>query len=119
MKNQKNMIKVYKFDYDHGEASISIKVDTARFSQESAKTLLDFYSWTYTDDDEDLIEILLIQYSIIAIKSALYNQYNVAGIIHEFGRTGGLCSLDGSIGLELIDIDPISIYENRFNLKIE
>lgn len=98
------MIRTYKFDYNLGEASAIIKVDTSKFTADSAQKLLAFFTWTY-DEDADPIDELMDKYAIHAIRIATLENYNLIGTKNWFADTEGLIAMDGSQGVELIEVE--------------
>jgi hypothetical protein len=105
-------MKKYVFKYGSDEAKIVFLVDEKLFTEESAKTLLDFYSWDY-DYYENPIDELLIKYSLEIIKlTSYYNYLNINGIIKEFEKIEGFIALDGTSGVKLIELDGFEFNEN-------
>ena len=95
-------IKTYEFDYNIGEAFAEFKVDTEKFTKETAKLLLDFFGWNYEEDT--IIDDLLKKYAMKAISVATSNSYNEFGVKRWFEEQEGFLALDGSQGIELIHI---------------
>ena len=77
------MIKIYRYDYEQGEASATFKVDYKEFLPETAKALLEFFTWDY-DEEANPIDELMKKYAMIAIREASYNDYNIIPTISEF-----------------------------------
>lgn len=57
------MIRHYNFNYDIYEAEVDFKVDTDIFKEESAKELLEFFTWDY-DTEANPIDELMKKYAI-------------------------------------------------------
>jgi len=94
------MIKKYHFDYDNLEANVTFTVDTEKFTNEHAKSTLDFFTWDY-DEDADPIDEVMKKYALEAIKIASANNYTTYGVIKEFNENEGFCKVDGSSGIKL------------------
>ncbi len=112
------MKKKYDFDYDMYEAYASFVIDTEIFTPEVAQTTLDFYLWDY-DEEADPIEEVMKKYALKAIETATSENYNTHGVKEEFKRFEGFCNLDGSNGIELINISRYEFSEEKLTLKIK
>lgn len=112
------MIKIYRITYNYYEAETTFKVDTEKFTEEIAKQTLDFYSWEYNKNNNPIDEALK-KYAIQAIKFATYNDYNTLGVIREFEDTEGFANVDGSMGIQLIDVEPYEFDEDNLDITIE
>jgi len=101
------MIKNYKFNYDNDKAIVRFIVDTEKFTEEHAKETLDFFTLDY-DEDNDIIDEVMKYYAFEVIKLSsndIFNR-NVKHVINEFKGLEGYCNIDGSRGIELVEITP-------------
>ena len=113
------MQKRYKFTYDlEYELQVVFKVDTDKFKPEDAKTLLNFYSWDY-DQDEDPINELLKKYAIELLILTSGSKFNLYTVRNMFERQEGFISLDGSQGVELVSVLGHEYDESLLDMEIE
>lgn len=94
------MIRHYTFNYNLFDAEVCFKVDTEKFKPESAKDLLEFFTWNY-DKNGDPITELLKKYALKAIIVATCEDFNEYGLKNWFANQEGLIAIDGSQGVEL------------------
>jgi len=100
------MNKFYEVNYNYYDAEAVFEIDLDIFTKEIANSTLEFFDWSY-DEDEDPIKEVLKKYAIEAIKIATYHNYNTYGVICEFNNNEGFCKLDGSMGIKLTKIQSI------------
>ena len=112
------MIKKYTFDYNTYEASASFIVDTDKFTNEHAKETLEFFSWDY-NKDEDPIDEVMKKYAIEAIKIATFNGYNLFGVKSEFNNLEGFCKVDGTSGIELVEVSEYEFDDDSLDMSIK
>lgn len=96
-------IKTFKFNYDCHEAEAVFKVDTDVFTNEHAKSTLEFFTWDYDEDNDPITEVLKM-YAVEAIRVATIYSFNTRGVISDFNNKEGFAKLDGSLGLTLLSI---------------
>lgn len=106
------MIKEYSFTYGHYEASATFKVDTERFSHKLAQETLDFFGWYYNKSADPVDEVMR-KYGMMAIKLATFNGHNVIGVISDFEELEGFCRIDGTMGIELIEVSEFDFDDNE------
>lgn len=111
-------IKIYEYIYDCREAYVKFKIDTKKITPDKAQALLDFFIWSYDLDAPPLDEIMK-KYAIKAIEIATFESYNEYGVKCWFEETEGFIPLDGSHGIELINVIPYEFDENSLNINIK
>jgi hypothetical protein len=112
------MIKKYSFVYNTYDAKAVFIVDSDKFTTEHAKATLEFFTWDY-DEENDPIDEVIKKYAMEAIKIATFNNYNLLGVISEFDDNEGFCKVDGTSGIELIDISSYEFDDENLNMEIE
>lgn len=105
----------YEFTYGIMDASATFIVDTEKFKPESAKDLLEFFSWDY-DENADPIEEILKKYAIRAIMLASYENYSIQGVQDWFFDQEGFLPIDGSQGVLLTNLMEYEFDEDAFTL---
>lgn len=98
------MKKIYKFNYDFGNAEVSFEVDLNRFTYSMANDTLEFFTWGY-DPDADPIDEVMIKYAISVIKMAMSESLNKYGIMNAFQFQEGYYLIDGSDGILLTQLE--------------
>lgn len=111
------MIRHYTFNYNFYEAEACFKVDTERFKEESAKLLLEFFSWKY-DKEADPIDELMKKYAIKAIWIATSENYNEEGVKDWFAEQEGFIAIDGSQGVELNLVNAYEFDEDSLDMTV-
>lgn len=111
------MIKIYDFNYDMYEAGAKFEVDTDKFSPELAKETLDFFTWDY-DQEANPIDEVMKKYAMSVIRISTFENYNTYGVIEEFKKKEGFCSIDGSMGIKLIDVTPYEFDWDQLQVEI-
>ena len=111
--------KDFKFDYDNGEASAHFKVDLDQFDDKMALTTLNFFSWGSDEPDMkgDLIEEAVKKYASMAIIIATNNNVGLGGVIREFEDLEGYADIDGSCGIELVEVSGLEYCESLLELE--
>lgn len=109
------MIKTYKFQYDYW-CNIIFEVDTDKYTEELALATLEFFYWSWNNQNDPIIEVLK-KISIQCLSLSL-DEYNTYGIKEEFDNKEGFPKLDGSDGLTLVRIDDFELNEDNLSLKI-
>lgn len=112
------MIKKYDFDYRMGEAGACFTVDTEKFNPALAKAYLEFFSWSY-DEDEDPLDELMKKYGMQAIKIATSENYNEIGVQDWFDEEEGFPRIDGSDGITLTYVAEFEFDERDLSVKID
>lgn len=111
-------MKIYTFDYNMGDAYVKFKVDPQKFTNADAKLLLEFFTWSY-DETEDLTSELLKKYSIEVIRISSGQQIGVIATIAEMNDMEGFPSFDGSVGIELIEVEYFEFNEDDLLIDIK
>jgi uncharacterized membrane protein len=106
----------YKFEYDSFKAEAVFVVDNSKFMPHMAKELLDFFTCDY-DEHEDAIDELMKKYALIAIKAATAENLNLHGVIDYFKKAEGLLAIDGSMGVELIEVEKYEFQEDLLEME--
>lgn len=92
-------------------------VDESKFTEDDAKTFLEFYSWDYDEEGNLRLEAL----KKMAIKCFYLSQeWNVEGIMEEIDNLFECyIPIDGTQGVTLIDIDNFSFDSEDYEGEIE
>lgn len=96
----------YTFSYDGYE--IEFEVDKSIFNEAAAKEFLEFYSWSY-DDDDDLILSALKKIALACFKESI-DYSSLRSIIDSINDYEGYPKLNGP-GIKLIKCDNIILDE--------
>lgn len=104
------MIKTYEYDYNWGDASAKIEVDTDKLPEALLKEALNFFLWDY-DPEEDAYDELGRLYCRQAMNFATANNHNTYGVILDFGEAEGFIPVDGSQGITLLNAEGINFSE--------
>lgn len=105
----------YTFNYNIYEAEACFKVDTEIFDKEMALATLNFFSWDW-DKEADEIDEVLKKYAIKAIEYATFNNHNVFGVKRDFAEGEGFASVDGTKGIELMNVTGYEFDEDYFDI---
>lgn len=106
----------YDYNYNFHEAYSSFKVDTEKLTAENAKMMLKFFSWNY-DEEADPVDQLMLKYGMKAIEIATAENYNTYGVQEWFNETEGFLALDGSQGIELLNVSRYEFDEDNLSLE--
>ena len=106
----------YSYDYGMGEASCTFEVNTEKFTPELANMTLEFFDWYY-DKDNDPIDEVMTKYALKAIRLATQNGHNEYGVMEDFKDAEGYGTVDGSIGITLVEVSEYEIQENRLEVE--
>lgn len=109
------MKKHYKFNYDWHQATCELIIDQSILTKESAKELLEFFSWDW-DEDNDVYEELAKKYAMKAIKFATFNNHNLIGVLDDFKETEGFPELNGKYGIELVAVELFEFVDDELEL---
>ncbi len=113
------MIKRYEFNYGMNDSQAVFTVDDSKFTKEMAQSFLDFFHWeTGYDEFLDPIEEAMTKIAMRTIIIGCEGQYNLQGIISQFGDLEGYPRIDGSIGITLIEFYPYEFTESDLSVKI-
>ena len=110
------MKKRYSYNYNSYDATVSFEIDTEVFTEEVANATLEFFTWDY-DKENNPIDEVLKKYALEAIRVATFNDFNEYGVISEFENKEGYCRLDGSNGIELVEITGYEFDEDSLFLE--
>jgi hypothetical protein len=102
------MIKRFDFDYNYGDAFVSLLVDTEIFTDELAKSLLEFFTWRY-DEDAPPVEEYMNKLALECLRVGFTGNWNEFGVIDEFEDKEGFPHLDGTNGIWLFSIDNLDL----------
>ena len=112
------MLKRFDFDYNSGDASVSFLVDTDKFTDEMATSLLEFFSWDY-DEEEPPVDEYMKKLALQCIREGFIGNWNELGVIDEFENLEGFPHLDGSNGIWLFEIDNLDLDCGELDSKDE
>lgn len=108
-------IKKYTYDYNWGDASATIEIDTDKITAEECTSLLDFFSWNW-DHDEPYDELGRL-YCMAAIRLATEKDHNLNGVLRDFETEEGFPVLDGTYGIKLLAVSGIDLTDLELELK--
>ena len=111
------MIRHYLFEYNNGEAEVRLKVDTKKFSQQDACSLLEFFVWDY-DKYADPIDELMKKYAMKAIIVATAENYDLYDVLSWFAEQEGFIPLDGSLGVTLVSVEEYTFDEDNLEMTV-
>ncbi|GAK96843.1 hypothetical protein JCM19294_1152 [Nonlabens tegetincola] len=113
------MIKIYKYDDWDTCADASFKVDLTVFKKEHALAFLQFYTWDW-DEDKCIIEQALRKCAYQAIMIATQKDHNTVGVKRVWNvYSEAYPSIDGSLGIELLNVGLMELEPDNMTLKIE
>lgn len=97
----------------------TLKVDRSIFTEQHAKATLDFFLWDY-DDEEDPVTEVLKKYALqIMAVATEHNASSREEVMRIWARSiEGYGPIDGTIGIDLINVTPIDWHDHYFNLEI-
>tara|TARA_R100001530_G_scaffold110150_2_gene77489 strand:- start:453 stop:788 length:336 start_codon:yes stop_codon:yes gene_type:complete len=104
------MIKKYEYEYNFGDASAAIEIDTEKLTQDDAKELLAFFTWDYDKKADPYDEIGRL-YCRQAMNFATANSHNTFGVKLDFKEAEGFPEVDGTYGITLLDVHGIDLSE--------
>lgn len=111
------MKKKYSFYLALSGAFAEFVVDLEKFTEEMARETLEFFVWDY-DKEEPPIDAVMKKYALKAIEIATVEDYNAYGVISEFYDLEGFCELDGSTGIELVNVQRFDFEESDLAMKV-
>ncbi|NME67190.1 DUF2528 family protein [Flammeovirga aprica] len=110
------MKKKYELQYGVFEASATFIIDTSKFTNELAQSVLEFFTWDY-DKEADPIDEAVKKYALKAIVLASFEHYDyLQGVINEFEEIEGFAPVDGSYGITLLKVDRIEIEDSQLSI---
>lgn len=111
-------IRTYEFDYQLGDASATIVIDTEIFTEEMAVSILEFFTWEW-DRDADLITEAAKKYALEVIQVATEQRYNVRGVRQEFDSKEGFAPFGQKYGIQLKAVERYEFtdYALEFGMK--
>lgn len=109
-------IKTYKYEYNWGDASAHLEIDTEKLSEGDAKMLLEFFSWDW-DVEENIYDELGRLYCRTAMCFATTNVHNLRGVLSDFKDAEGFPEVDGTYGIKLIQVSGIDFSELEMDKK--
>lgn len=109
------MIKTFEFEYEYAEAIF--KVDTEKFTNEIAESILESYIWDY-DPFKDPVEQAMRKFALTAIELCTRYNDNLWGVKKRFDQEDFFLPVDGSAGVELIKIKKYEFREDKLETYI-
>lgn len=110
------MQKEYVVNYDCGAGKVVFEVDAVKF-KEVAQLTLDFFGWTYDEDECPMVEAVK-KYAEACMRFAMAeNTDSAVYIVAEFAQEG-YCRVDGSCGILLKRIYYPEIDDTRFEVTV-
>lgn len=112
--------KRYDFNYDFHKAEVSFEVDLEKFTHEMAMETLEFFSMDYNYDADPIDEVMK-KYAMAALRYALvYGVWNTDYLRADFNQEG-FGSIDGSIGIMLVHIEPFKedLYDDDLEMEVK
>ncbi|MEN5054370.1 hypothetical protein [Sphingobacterium kitahiroshimense] len=111
-------IRTYEFDYQCGDASATIVIDTEIFTKETALIILEFFTWDW-DPDGDLITEVAKKYALEVIQVASEQRVNVRGVREEFDSKEGFAPFGQKYGIQLKEVEHYEFtdYALEFEMK--
>lgn len=107
--------KTYKFTYGFAQAELAFEVDTEKFTPELANETLDFFSWDY-DEEADPVDEVLKKYALEVLRVGSPRQ-SAKGIVRMWDQEG-FATIDGEMGITLIDYDGFEFLENDLEMEV-
>lgn len=112
------MKTIYTFNYDMYSAELKFEVDPSKFTKETAQETLDFFSWeTPYDKEGDPIDEVLKKYAIECLWEDGGHGKSLFAIKEAFQNKEGYCSLDGSMGIELLEFEGYDFDEGQLDMR--
>lgn len=111
------MIRKYKIEDSNTYLECSINIDPSILSEADAKLLLEFFSWSW-DRDANIYDELAKKYAMSAFNFATQNRHNTIGVRQDFDAAEGYPKMDGSLGIELIDVEGYEFDDSEFNVTV-
>lgn len=106
------MIRTYEYEYNWGEASVTLEFDDKIIVKKLTKELYKFYHWDKSNEpDGDLLDRLAYQYAKVAIRFATLNGHNTTGVLSDFKEAEGFVQMDGKFGYKLVNVEGINLSE--------
>ena len=115
-------MKIYNYTYNigsygFGNPKIELKVDSKKYTSVIAESFLDNYTEYINRDNEPLDEAIK-KIALECVKTATKGELGLEEVIEEFEEKEYYPSLDGSMGIELINIDYIDFDEDNLELEV-
>lgn len=110
-------MKYYKFTYDN-DAVVTFKVNEKILKEKDVKLMIDFF-WSSDNIHEDShLEFLLKKYALQIISISSDFNLNLEGVKSWFKEHEGYMPIDGSFGIELVDLLHHELDETLLKLTI-
>ena len=113
---RKRMIKTYHFNYEYGEAEVTMTVDTNIFTQELAEAILGAYDW-YLIGVTDPIDTVIENCAMDVIKAGVQFGDNLPAIKEYIQENNELKFLGDKSGIKVIDFKPFQFDDTRLELE--
>lgn len=111
------MIKKFTYNYNWGDATATLSIDTAKVSVAYAKELLAFWGKDKGLEDHEVIDYLGQYYCRMAIIFASTEHHNTNGVIADFEEAEGYAPVDGSQGILLERVEGLEWMELELELQ--
>lgn len=102
--------RTYEFDYQCGDASCVIEVDTEIFTEEIANQVLSFFDWEW-DNEGELITEAVKKYALRIFQLSAGKNYSLKGLISQFNDQEGFAPFGKMYGIQLKDFEKYEFAE--------
>lgn len=109
--------RTYEFDYQCGDASCIIEVDTQIFTEEIAMQVLTFFDWDW-DKDGDIISEVAKKYALRIFQLSASANYSLKGIIQTFNDQEGFAPFGKTYGIQLKEFERYEFAEYCLDFKM-
>ncbi|WP_286727854.1 MULTISPECIES: hypothetical protein [Sphingobacterium] len=109
--------RIYEFDYQCGDASCIIEVDTQIFTKEIAMEALTFFDWDW-DKEADIISEIVKKYALRIFQISSSANYSLKGIIQSFNDHEGFVPFGKTYGMQLKEFEKYEFAEYCLDFKM-
>ncbi|WP_312351405.1 hypothetical protein [Sphingobacterium multivorum] len=109
--------RTYEFDYQCGDASCIIEVDTEIFTEEIAMQVLTFFDWDW-DKDGDIISEIAKKYALRIFQLSVLANYSLKGIIRSFNDHEGFAPFGKTYGIQLKEFERYEFAEYCLDVQM-
>jgi len=109
--------RTYEFDYQCGDASCIIEVDTEIFTEGIALEVLRFFDWDW-DEDGDVVSEAVKKYSLQIFQLSAGMNYSLQGLISAFNDQEGFAPFGKTYGIQLKEFDKYEFAEYCLDIKM-
>ncbi|WP_321367647.1 DUF2528 family protein [uncultured Desulfuromusa sp.] len=122
-------IKKYTVDYNCGEGSITVEIDHNIMTEEALHEINNFWSEAedrLADADGNILNAVLTSLCEVVLRGLCADNLNIHGVILSFDWENsyfydnaheGWPKMDGSMGIKIIDFEPICFCAGDFRIK--